>query len=270
MSSSLFQKHWLFYCAIAILLIAFFLIRDVNAANQAELKVSTEPEGIIYKITEKKSLDIITFHLMEDSGEHSAPVIFFTDGLKGESATRSIEAKSVNISLGYDYASVEFLLNRSDLVEITVTVDTQNVEPDVYKGKLTLHSNNASNIEIPVKIEVSEPLWVPAGLSFFGVFIGLLFTVAGIALPKIRDAKDYKAKKEILKKTFSWDTFWKQAKAVIAFIGILVILWLVAFNAYFPNIAAFGANPLIDYGSAFLFGIAQVGASKITADVFKS
>lgn len=257
---------------IIILLITLALIRNVNAANQAEIKVSTEPEGIFYKITLGESLKSVTFHLMEATGEHSAPVIFFTDGLRGESATRRIEAESINITRGENYedATQEFLLKRNEFVKITIEVDTQNAEPDVYKGKITIHSNNATDVEVPLKIEVSKAMWVPAICNIGGVVLGLAFTILGIVFPKIRAKKEeIKKDKKIIWKvaTEGWEN---QLKAIFAFFGMLIVLFFVTFTAYYPQITAFGANPLFDYGSAFLFGFTQVGASKITADAFKS
>lgn len=266
MSIISFQKYRKFSFVIIVLLIVLFLIRDVNAANQAEIKVSTEPGGLFYKITETESLSTITFHLSEESGEHSAPIMFFTDGLKGESTTRIIDPDFISITYGEDKDSTIELLKRNDLVKITIIIDTQNVGPDVYTGKLTIRSTNATNVEVPIKVEVSQPQWVPASLNLAGVVLGVVFTVLGIVLPKIRK-RDKKTTTRLQAATRNASTQWK---SIVAFLGIIVVLFFFTYIAYYPKIIAFGANSVYDYGMAFIFGFAQVGASKITADALKS
>lgn len=253
-------------------LIALYPIAGVHAANEAEIGTSVEPDGIFRAITEGESMAPITFHLSEQSGEYAAPIMLYTDDLEEAGGARSIEKSLISITLEGDLdATQRFMLNKSAVYEITLTVKTQNVKPGTYAGKITIHADNATDKEVPLKIQVSQPVEYAAVLNLVGVTIGIAFTVLGIVLPKTRAAGDmsFSGFKKQFYNQFSVSNLLDNLNSVVAFFLVLFVVWATAFTAYYPKIVAFGANPILDYLAVILFGFAQVGASKITADMFK-
>ncbi len=263
------------------LLVALFLVANVNAVNEAVIGTSGIPsdgitrKGIEANFLENNPLESITFHLIEESKLHSTSIRLIVDDLQKENGEGSIERRLISITRegGFD-ATKPFLLNAKDVIEITITIDTTKIKAGIYKGAITIHAENATNKQIPLKVEISQTPLIALGLNFLGAFIGIVFAILGIALGREKNALKLN-KKDTLghELTKLWTNKPKEIleniKPIAVFFGVLLILGLLTFTAYYPKMVAFGANPLLDYSTALLFGFTQVGASKITADILK-
>lgn len=251
--------------SIAIILLS----SSAYAQNTPEIETTLESAQISRTIDVGQSLNPITFHIFEKYGEHLLPLQFLTDGLTEQNNRGSIGKEFINITRqgGFD-ATVPFVLEQNAIAEITITINTKDVEPGLYKGVILVHAENATDIRIPMELTINQPAYCAALANFFGVFIGVIMVVLDITLPKSTSLATFTRNAHT--RLFNWSEFWKNAKAVIAFFAVLAIVALTAIIGFYPKIVAFGANPLIDYGTAFLFGVSQVGASKITADMFKT
>jgi hypothetical protein len=188
-----------------------------------------------------------------------------TTALVESSGAASIEKQAINVTQTGTDASHQFTLEKDKSIDITLSIDTRNAKPGVYSGKIIVTSSNSSNLEIPIKIQISSSIYYVAILNGLGVLIGFVFVVFGLPFPQPPTTGGFRAR---VNQILDWKKIEKQAKPIIAFIIISVVIWATAFVAYYPKITAFGASP-IDYPAAFLFGLSQVGAAKITADMFK-
>ena len=262
-----FNRYKRLLC-FALLSIAFILLSSsAYAQNTPEIETTLESAQISRTIDVGQSLNPITFHIFEKYGENILPLQFLTDGLTEQNNRGSIGKEFINITRqgGFD-ATDPFVLEQNAIDEITITINTKDVEPGLYKGVILVHSENATDIKIPLELTINQPAFVAAVANLFGVLVGVSMVVLNIALPNTTNLATFRRN---VNNRFNWDEFWKNAKAVIAFFAVLAIVALTAIIGFYPKIVAFGANPLIDYGTAFLFGVSQVGASKISADLFK-
>lgn len=254
---------------IALLSIVILLLSSTAyAQNTPEIETTLESAQISRTLEVGQSLTPITFHIFEKYGEHILPLQFLTDGLAEQNNRGSIGKELVNITRqgGFD-ATAPFVLEQKAIAEITIAINTENVEPGLYKGVILVHSENATDIKIPLELTINQPAYFAAIANLVGVLFGVSMVVLNIALPGTTSVASFTTN---VRSRFNWDEFWKNAKAVIAFFAVLAFVGLTAIIGFYPKIVAFGANPLIDYGTAFLFGVSQVGASKISADLFKT
>ena len=238
------------------------MVSNVFAVNDA-IVISTV-NGITRKVvTGEPSPEAITFSLLEESGEFNTSIDLFTDGLEDENMGRGIESERINIS-----PDTLFLKNNSRF-SVTVTIDTNGVKAGVYTGKIVVHAENAADKEIPMRIEVSEPTWVAFLWNLVGVILGCGLASLSIVVNS-KTTGGFRAKANSI---FSGPNLLKnlntQIISVIAFVGVIIILILTTFIAFYPKIVGFGANPLFDYVTAILFGVSQAGASKMLADLVK-
>jgi len=281
MTNHIWPNFKSYLSVLTLLLVAIFLVANVHAANEAVIGTSGIPsDGIFRKAIEANLLESnptisITFHLIEESKLHSTSIILFADDLQKENGEGTIERRLINITRegGFD-ASKPFMFNAKDVVEITITIDTKNVKAGVYKGLVTIHSENATNKQIPIKLEISQTPLIALGLNFIGAFIGIVFAILGIPLSRMNARKLERKTTFRHELTEMWENkaqeIIENIRPIAVFLAVLIILGLLTFTAYYPKIVAFGANPLFDYATALLFGFTQVGASKITADILKN
>ncbi len=197
------------------------------------------------------------------------------DDLREDNGEGVISSKSITITHdGNMDAKQPFMLSVGNNTEISVTVKTEDAKPGVYKGTITVIAQNATNKQIPVKIEISQDTIYALALNFVGVFVGLVFVVLGIALSNqkelLRQNKSSTVKGELIRLwTTKANELDKNARKVGGFTVVLIVLGIITYVAFYPKLVAFGANPVFDYATAFLFGFFQVGSSKITADMIK-
>jgi hypothetical protein len=267
-SLQIFKRYRKLLC-IALLSTAIVLLSSsAYAQNAPEIETTLESAQISRTIDIGQPLTPITFHLFEKYGEHNLTLQFLTDGLTEQSNKWSIGKEFINITRqGGFNAADPFTLEQNTIAEITITINTKDAKPGLYKGVILVHAENATDIKIPIELTVNQPAFVAAIANLLGVLFGVLMVVLNIALPNTTNLATFRS--NVLSR-FNWREFWKNAKAVIAFFAVLLIVALTAIIGFYPKIVAFGANPLIDYGTAFLFGVSQVGASKISADLFKT
>jgi hypothetical protein len=161
------------------------------------------------------------------------------------------------------------VLDKGGLVEVSVAIDTQDMKAGVYKGKIAVHAENAADIDIPLKVEVSQPSWVAFLFNFVGVLLGCALVAVGITVNSQDQGKSFRVKANNLFIANLVENVDKQIVSVAAFFLVTAVLMITTFIAFYPKIVAFGANPLFDYATAVLFGVSQVGASKMAADLFK-
>ncbi len=229
---------------LCLVLLTFALsVQTVAAANPATVTSSVGSDGVFRAMTKGDSLASITFHLSETSGIETQ-IMLYTDGLMEQNGASSIETQLITITCAGQPASQPYTLPAGGLVDVTLTVDTKNVNAGIYKGNIMVQQTNSTSLAIPVKIQVSESMLWPALLNLAGVLVGFVFVILGS--PNLKE----------------------QIGPIVAFIIVTVVVWATAFVAYYPKVTAFGATP-VDYFAAFLFGLAQVGAAKITADMLK-
>ena len=257
-------------CIIFVFLLVLLSITSVFADNQAEISVSRSEE-IFKAITESESLEPIIFHLSEESDEFATRIKLFTDGLDKEGGGKGIDPTLFTITRegGVD-ATEYFVLNKNDLIQISITIKTENVSPGTYKGKVIIDATNATNKEVLLKIQVSKPLWLAVILNLIGVGLGVVVVVVGISVGQQEAGKMdtiQVLKKELIKQ-FSMANLLKQIKSVFGVAFVIFWTFVIAFIGIYPKLGAFGASP-IDYLTIITYGVTQVGASKIAADVLK-
>jgi hypothetical protein len=249
---------------VAFVLIAFsFFVGKVQAASQGEINTSVGSDGIFRAITQGQAMPPITFHLFMKGGDYPSSVTLYIDGLDEQNGASTINKELIQIS------PQSFVLNKSDLVEITISVRTADIISGMYKGKITIQADNATNKEIPLRIQVSQTTWLALGFNAVGVATGIGFTYLGIygSAHKIRDPKRQEEALNLVKITKT--NVMNNYRPILVFSLVLIFVTLTTFNAFYPKMGAFGANVPGDYISAILIGFTQVGASKITADIFK-
>jgi hypothetical protein len=262
--SKSYKKYKGLLCVVFVFFLFLFLNAGVFAENQAEVRVSRSE--IFKKIEVGKNIEPIIFHISEESDEFATEIKLFTDGLEKEDGGKSIDPSLISMTRegGHD-ATDYFVLNKNDHIEITITVKTKNVAPGNYKGKIGVDATNATGTEILLQIQVSESIWIAGIVNLLGVGFGIVLAFFGIVVPQQKSGKKLS---HIVKEQLSWTNIKNNYKQIVGIFAVLVLTWFVAFEGIFPKLGAFGASP-IDYITVFVYGITQVGASKMLGDIIK-
>ncbi len=164
------------------------------------------------------------------------------------------------------------------MVKIDAVINTTDVDPGTYNGKIIISYVNASSIEIPYKIQIRGPILWAFIVNCIGVSIGFVGTLLGIQIDTseiIKTENSQTEKKGIINRirqglntirlSYQIQTSPQNLNKTIAVWATRLILLAIAivlsFVAFYPQIYDFGAQLYLDYATAFTFGLAQWGIS---------
>ena len=241
---------------VCVLLVTSLVISKVSAATEAELKV---PDIEYYPITEHQTWLNFTFFLEETGRDFATNVKLLAGDLKDPKRGLIISGNEINMTVDGVDATQWFELTKGGTEQITVSIKTKDAKPGTYQGIIKVDADNATNVELEVKIQVSQPFYYAALFNLIGILAGVVGTIFGVqqSLTKGRQVDQFIA---LVKKY-----------GVPIFIGcfIVAILFLSSLLALHPTVTDFGADGVVDYITAFFFGLGQYAAGTVPATIVK-
>ncbi len=258
MCSFVFAKFRKVLFIVCVLLVASCIVAKTNAATEAELKV--DPESKSVPITEGQTWVNFTFFIEETSNEFGTNVKIMPSDLQDTKRGPIISGDAITVSRGNVSARDQFPLISGLTEAIAVSVRTEDIKAGSYQGKIKVDTDNATDVELSLAIQVTKHFLYAALWTFGGIILGVIGTICGVVIKTQKNQRLQDIKKTI--KKYGWTI----AGATI----LLIALYLSSLLALFPTIKDFGANGWIDNITAIFFGLGQYGGSSAAASVSKA
>jgi len=257
--SSFFTKSRKAMFVICALLIVSCIVAKANAATEAELRV---PESENFPIEEGQTSVNFTFLLEETSEEFATNVNILASDLRDTKRGLSISANKITILVDNVSARQKFVLAKGNITTITVSVDTKDVKAGSYQGRIIANADNATDAELSLTIQVSQPFLYAALLDLGGIILGIIGTVFGVVIKVEKGARTRWQNTLALARKYFF--------AIGAFSVLLIVLYLTSLVLLYPTITDFGADGPIDSITAFFFGLGQYGGSSALGTAVKA
>jgi hypothetical protein len=257
MSSFVFAKFRKTLFVVCVLLIASCIVAITNAATEAELKV--DPESKSVPIIEGQTWVNFTFFLEETSNEFGTNVKIMPSDLQDTKRGPIISGDAITVSVDNISARDQFPLKPGLAEVISVSVRTEDIKAGSYQGKIKVDTDNATDVELSLTIQVSKPFTYAAFWDAVGIGIGVVATICGVAVQTQKNRRLEELS----------DIISKYAKAIVGCFIVLMILYFSSLLALFPTITDFGADGWIDNITAIFFGLGQYGGGSVAATIVK-
>ena len=214
-----------------------------------------------YRIIEgEQNYKNFTFTLKEVTDTFASKTRMVATDLEDANRGLSISANDISLMLEDGRpATDEFILGAGQTAKVNVSIKTQYVTSGTYEGKITVVGINATDATFSIKILVSKNLVFAYVLNLGGIMFGVLATAFEIILPK-PGLKRNDLAKELL----------KDGAAIITGAVVVLIVFLGTVGAYYRTVTDFGANGIVDYAAAFLFGLGQYAAGNASGTIAKA